>query len=49
MTACVIDASVIVKWFVPEDHSELALRLKHTGTRLPAPAFLTLEVGNVLV
>jgi predicted nucleic acid-binding protein len=48
VTACVIDASVILKWFVPEHHSELALRLKHTGTHLHAPAFLTLEVGNVL-
>ncbi len=48
MTAYVIDASVILKWFVPEEHSEPALRLKHTDARLHAPAFLTLEVGNVL-
>jgi len=48
VTACVIDASVILKWFVPEHSSELALRLKHTGAHLHAPAFLTLEVGNVL-
>jgi predicted nucleic acid-binding protein len=48
VTAYVIDASVILKWFVPEHHSEPALRLKHTDARLHAPAFLTLEVGNVL-
>jgi predicted nucleic acid-binding protein len=48
VTACVIDARVILKWFVPEHPSELALRLKHTGAHLHAPAFLTLEVGNVL-
>ena len=48
MTAWVIDASVILKWFVPECSSELALRLKHTGAHLHAPTFLTLEVGNVL-
>jgi len=48
VTACVIDASAILKWFIPEHHSEPALRLKHTDTHLHAPAFLTLEVGNVL-
>lgn len=48
MTAYVIDASVVLKWFVPETHSEPALRIKHAATRLHAPAFLTLEVGNVL-
>lgn len=48
MTAYVIDASVILKWFVPEQYSEPALRLKYTGAHLHAPAFLTLEVGNVL-
>lgn len=48
MTAYVIDASVILKWFIPEEHSERALRLKDSDARLHAPAFLTLEVGNVL-
>ncbi len=48
MTAYVIDASVVVKWFVPEQYSEPALRLKHTDAQLHAPAFLTLEIGNVL-
>lgn len=46
--AYIIDASVILKWFIPEEHSERALRLKDSGARLHAPAFLTLEVGNVL-
>ncbi|MGE3978309.1 MAG: type II toxin-antitoxin system VapC family toxin [Nitrospira sp.] len=46
--AYVIDASVILKWFIPEEHSELALRLKDSDVRLHAPAFLMLEVGNVL-
>lgn len=48
MTAYVIDASVILKWFIPEEHSEPALRLKHTDARLHAPGFLILEIGNVL-
>ena len=46
--AYIIDASVVVKWFIPEEHSEPALRLKDSDARLHAPAFLTLEVGNVL-
>ncbi len=49
MTAYVIDASVIVKWFVPETHAESALRLKPAGAHLHAPTFVTLEVGNVLL
>lgn len=46
--AYVIDASVILKWFIPEQHSERALRLKDSDARLHASAFLTLEVGHVL-
>jgi len=48
LSAYVIDASIILKWFVPENYSEQALRLKHAGAQFHAPAFLTLEVGNVL-
>lgn len=48
MTAYVLDASVIVKWFIPEARSEPALRLKEVDVRLHAPAFVTLEIGNVL-
>ena len=46
--AYVIDASVILKWFIPEQHSERALQLNDSDARLHAPTFLTLEVGNVL-
>jgi predicted nucleic acid-binding protein len=46
--AYIIDASVVLKWFIPEEHSERALRLKESDARLHAPAFLTIEVGNVL-
>lgn len=48
MTTYVIDASVVLKLFIPETHSEPALRVKHAATRLHAPALLTLEVANVL-
>ena len=43
-----LDASVVIKWFVPEAHSESALKLKSADGRFHAPAFLTLEIGNVL-
>ena len=48
MTSYVLDASVVVKWFIPEEYSESALKLKNVDGRFHAPAFLTLEVGNVL-
>ena len=48
MTTYVIDASVVLKWLIPETHSEPALRVKHAAIRLHAPALLTLEVANVL-
>jgi predicted nucleic acid-binding protein len=44
----VVDASVAVKWFFPEIHSDAALRLltgKHT---LSAPDLIFAEFGNVL-
>jgi predicted nucleic acid-binding protein len=48
LTPYVVDASVILKWFIPERHSESALRLRSPAYRLHAPAFILLEVGNVL-
>jgi predicted nucleic acid-binding protein len=39
-TACVIDASVAVKWFVPEIHSGHALRLLRKGFDLQAPELI---------
>lgn len=48
----VIDASIAVKWFVPEQDSEDALRLRdqHVKGRLTlfAPALLIYEVANAL-
>jgi len=44
----VVDASVAVKWFLPEIYSEAARRLRNTAVRLHAPAFMTLEIGNAL-
>jgi len=44
----VVDASVAIKWFIPEIHSEASLQARRSGTRLHVPALLTLELGNVL-
>jgi predicted nucleic acid-binding protein len=44
----VVDASVAVKWYLPEQHSEDAARLCHSGTVLEAPDLLHSEVGNAL-
>jgi len=47
-TAYVVDASVAVKWFVPEIHSEHALRLLRKEFYLQAPELIQAEFGNVL-
>ena len=43
----VLDASVALKWFLPEKHSEYALRLRAASAVLHVPAFFLLEVGHV--
>ena len=48
MNRYVVDASVVIKWFLPEIHSEAALRLHRSSARLHVPAFVSLELGNVL-
>lgn len=47
MTRYVIDASVAIKWFVPEEGFELALALSR-GHRLVAPDLLVIECANIL-
>lgn len=47
MSRYVVDASVVAKWFIPEDHSEIALRLLN-GNELLAPDLLYAEFGNIL-
>lgn len=48
MSCYVVDASVVVKWFIPEVHSDAAVRLLEGGYSLLAPDLLLPEVGNVL-
>lgn len=43
----VLDASVALKWFLPEQYSEYALRLKPASTNLHVPAFFFLEFTHV--
>src|ERR1700686_3394750 len=47
----VVDASVVVKWFLPEPSDQAALRLlrhyQEESVRLFAPALIMLEVSNV--
>jgi predicted nucleic acid-binding protein len=43
----VVDASVAVKWFIPEIHAQSALNLLATDMVLMAPDLICAEVGNV--
>jgi predicted nucleic acid-binding protein len=44
----VVDASVAVKWVLPEEHSEAALRLLESGIGLTAPAHWLVEALNAV-
>ena len=48
MRRFVVDASVAMKWFVPEVHHEAARRLLREGFELLSPDLVRAEVGNVL-
>lgn len=48
MSSLIIDASVAIKWFLPEPHSINAIRLIDAGYELYAPDLIFPECGNVL-
>lgn len=48
MSVFVVDASVVIKWFVPEIHSEAARRWLDVSHDYIAPDLLFPEVGNVV-
>lgn len=48
MSVCVVDASVGVKWFVPEAHWDTALRLQDPAYELHIPAFFDIEIANIV-
>lgn len=48
MKKAVVDASVAMKWFVPEVHSAAATRLLDTEIALFAPDLIASEFGNTV-
>jgi predicted nucleic acid-binding protein len=44
----VVDASVAVKWYLSEDHTDAAEKLLDGGFDLHAPELIFTELGNVL-
>ena len=48
MKGIIVDASVAIKWFIPEIHAISAVRLLHQNLHLLAPELIFAEVGNIL-
>lgn len=48
MSASVVDASVAVKWFVPEPLAAEAMRVYPGATPRHVPAFFDVEVANIV-
>ncbi|HEY2932418.1 MAG TPA: type II toxin-antitoxin system VapC family toxin [Acidobacteriota bacterium] len=48
MSAFVVDASVVIKWFVPEVHSEAACRLLSLPHQYFAPDLIFAETANTI-
>ncbi|MBI1899475.1 MAG: type II toxin-antitoxin system VapC family toxin [Acidobacteria bacterium] len=48
MSVFVVDASVVVKWFVPEIHSDVARRLLELPHEYVAPDLLFAETANTI-
>jgi predicted nucleic acid-binding protein len=48
MPTLVVDATVALKWVLPQEDSELADGLLDRGARLCAPAFAFVELANAL-
>jgi len=48
MTTFVVDACVVAKWFIPEIHTESAVKLLGNSHDLIVPDLLYSEIGSVL-
>jgi predicted nucleic acid-binding protein len=48
MTPLIIDASVAIKWFIPEPQFEMAIPLQHVGDILHAPLWLDVELTAIV-
>lgn len=47
MKTCVVDSSVVAKWFLPEEHSDEARALLTSAVELIAPDLMPIEVASV--
>lgn len=48
MKPIIVDASVAIKWFVPEVHAKAAVRVLDEKFKLLAPDLIFAEFGNIL-
>lgn len=48
MKAIVVDACVVIKWFIPEVHAISAALLLHKNLQFIAPDLIYAEIGNIL-
>ena len=48
MKSAVVSASIAVKWFIPEVHSQAAVKLLAGKSRFHSPDLIYAEVGNTL-
>lgn len=48
MTSYIVDACVVVKWFIPEIHTQSAVKLLDSTHNLYVPDLLYSELGNVI-
>ncbi|WGV26287.1 type II toxin-antitoxin system VapC family toxin [Halotia branconii] len=48
MSRYILDASIAIKWFVPEVHSDAARRLLASNHTFFVPDFFFAEIANVL-
>ena len=49
MTPYIVDASVGIKWLLPESGTRDALRVRSSGNPLHVPSFFDLELTSVIV
>lgn len=47
MKTCVVDSSIVAKWFLPEEHSDEARTLLTSGVELVSPDLMPIEVASV--
>lgn len=48
MKKFVVDASVAIKWFIPEDHSDAAVQWRDSADLISAPDLIAAELGNIV-